>query len=139
MQRFRGRRRRTGTTLPEISLTPLIDTALTLLVIFMVTTPMINNAIKVELPSGKANEHQSAQQELVVYVDKNLHLFVNNDAVSNFDTMIKKVKTLIGKDSNRTVFVKADQGVKYGYVIELVDHIKVVGGISYVALATKRA
>ena len=139
MPRFRRRKRRTSTTLPEISLTPLIDTALTLLVIFMVTTPMINNSLKIDLPSGRAQEDHSNKQELIVFVDKDLHLYVNNDQVSNFDALIKKVKNIVGKDANRTVFVKADKGVNYGYVIELVDHIKFVGGISYVALATKRA
>ncbi|HZW60984.1 MAG TPA: biopolymer transporter ExbD, partial [Candidatus Babeliales bacterium] len=139
MQRSRRRNRRTLAALPEIGLTPLIDTALTLLIIFMVTSPMINNVIKVELPKGRANEDSGTKQELIVFVDKDAHIYLNDQKMNNLDELIKKIKAQVGNDANRTVFVKADQTVHYGNVIELVDHIKVVGGISYVALATKRA
>ena len=62
----RGNKKRTRRfSTPEISLTPLIDTALTLLVIFMITAPMIHNGIKVDLPQGNSKEVGS-QQELVV-------------------------------------------------------------------------
>ena len=53
--------------------------------------------------------------------------------------LLKKLSELVKKDSGDIVFVKADQGVPYGKVIDLVDTIKVAGGIKYVALATKRA
>lgn len=138
MSRYNRRRIKRTMSLPEITLTPLIDTALTLLIIFMVTTPMINNAIKVELPKGKAQEDKGSSQELIVFVDRNNALFLNNDRIKNQDDLIKAIKKRVGNDTNRTLFVKADQGVKYGTVIELVDHIKVVGGIAYVALATQR-
>ena len=71
MSRFARRYKRSQATgIPEITLTPLIDTALTLLVIFMVTSPLINNAIKVDLPKGNAQEAQGVQEDLVVHIDK---------------------------------------------------------------------
>jgi biopolymer transport protein ExbD len=141
MQGFRSRRRRRAynATIPEISLTPLIDVALTLLIIFMVTSPMMNNVIKVELPKGRANEDQGTKQELIVFMDKHEKLYFNGVEAEDLATLIQKIKASVGSNSNQMVFVKADQVVKYGRVIELVDHIKVVGGVSYVALATKRA
>ena len=139
MQRYSRRKRRPAVSLPEITLTPLIDTALCLLVIFMVTTPMMNNAIKVELPKSQSNEDNGAKQELVVFVDQHEKLFLNGESVKSFDDLIKRLQSAVGADAHRTVFVKADKTVAYGNVIELVDHIKIVGGISYVALATKRA
>ena len=138
MYKFK-RGRRKVTTLPEISLTPLIDTALTLLVIFMVTAPMMNNALKIELPKGQAKEDQGTQQDLIVSVDKNKKLYLNDKLVASNDALIKKIRSTLGKNMDRTVYVQADQSVPYGHVIELVDHIKVVGGVAYVALATKRA
>jgi len=121
----------------DIPLTPLIDTALTLLIIFMVTAPMIQNAIRVDLPKGKAKEDAGAEQELVVFLDKENQLFFNGDKMA-LEDVIKKVQTIAGKEGDRTVFVKADQVASYGKVIELVDQIKVVGGIKYVALATQK-
>lgn len=131
------RRRRRTISLPEISLTPLIDTALTLLIIFMVTTPMMQNAIKVTLPKGQAKEDNNAKQELVVYIDKDGKLFFGSAQMSK-EQLIEEIKKNIGNEKDKTVYVKADRVVCYGDVIELVDHIKVVGGVSYVALATKK-
>ena len=133
-----SRKRSKPLTLPEITLTPLIDTALVLLVIFMVATPIVHNAIKVQLPHGKSNEVTSTQQDLIVYLDKDRNIFVNEQAVKKenlFGILEKKMKDGAGQ----TVFVKADQSIAYGTVVELVDEIKYVGGVNYVALATQKS
>lgn len=140
MEDYRRRKGRQKVAMTDIPLTPLIDTALTLLIIFMVTAPMINNAIKVDLPKGKAQEDKAGkQQELVVFIDKDKGLFFNGIAVATVDELMNKIKAKVGKQVDRMICVKADKAVSYGQVIELVDHIKVVGGVSYVVLATKRA
>jgi biopolymer transport protein TolR len=134
----RNRRRlKQAIALPEINLMPLIDTALTLLVIFMVATPMMQQGIKVDLPQGKSQEIKDQKQELVVFVDKNEKLFLN-EVATTFDKLIEDLKKQVTPQSEKTVFVKADKSVHYGKVIEVVDQIKYVGGIKYVALATQR-
>jgi biopolymer transport protein ExbD len=122
-----------------VSLTPLIDTALTLLVIFMVATPMMHRGIKVELPKGNANEvkNEQKQQDLVVYIDKKDQVYLNGTAVTK-TTLITELKKLMQKNKSETVVVKADEGVSYGSVISVVDSLKHTGGITYVALATQR-
>lgn len=136
MSRFaRKSKRSNASTIPEITLTPLIDTALTLLIIFMVTSPMINNSIKINLPQGNAQEAQGLQEDLVVHVDKQRHLFLNGNAVKH-DQFITQLKKKIGNQKNKTVFVKGDGDVAYKEIIALVDEIKLVGGIERVALAT---
>jgi biopolymer transport protein TolR len=137
MRRTRRNARRRSTAMLDISMTPLIDTALTLLVIFMVATPMIHNAIRVTLPKGNAKEDGKGTPQIVVHVDKEHKIFLNGARVQK-DQLIAKLKELVGKDSHKMVHVKADQNVPYGNVLELVDHIKVVGGISYVVLATQK-
>ena len=123
----------------DIPMTPLIDVALTLLIIFMVTTPMMNNIIKVELPSSRMNETETqAQQELVVYIDKDQKVYLNGKDLS-LKALLAELQKMIKKDANEVVFVKADQAVPYGKVIDLVDTLKISGGIKYVALATKQA
>lgn len=135
--RTRARRRMHDKELTDISMTPLIDTALTLLIIFMIATPMIQNAIKVTLPKGQAKEDAGVQQEVVVFVDKNNQIYFNKQKISS-NQLIEVLQKKIGQEGERTVFVKADQAVPYGMVIELVDKIKVVGGVKYVALATEK-
>ncbi len=121
----------------DISLTPLIDTALTLLVIFMITTPMIQNAIRVKLPKGQAKEDNGVTQDLVVYVDKENHIFFNGTDMAP-DNVVQELKQRVGDQKDKIVRVQADQEASYGRVIELVDHIKVVGGISHVVLAMQK-
>ncbi len=138
MRRSRRFKNRT-TEIQEISMTPLIDTALTLLIIFMITTPMMNNVIKVELPSSRIDETEShEQQELIVYIDKDQKMYLNGKVFA-LPLLLEHLKKIMKKDTDEVVFVKADQAVPYGKVIDLVDTIKVSGGIKYVALATKRS
>lgn len=133
---FRSRRRKSSQLL-DISLTPLVDTALTLLVIFMITTPMIQNAIRVSLPKGQAKEDGDNKQELVVYVDQDKKLYFNGSHISD-EAIVDELKHRVAGDQSKMVYVKADQGVSYGTVLELVDRIKVVGGVSHVVLATQK-
>jgi len=80
-RRYRFRKNKTK-VLTDISMTPLIDTALTLLIIFMITAPMMQNAIRVTLPKGEAKEGDDIQQELIVYVNKDGTLFFKGKAIS---------------------------------------------------------
>ena len=130
-------RRRSSNLMLDISMTPLIDVALTLLVIFIVATPMMQNAIRVSLPKGKAKEDAGSRQDIVVYVDKDKKIFFNGNEVKP-DQLVDALKKKIGDQKDKMVYVKADQVVSYGSVLELVDHIKVVGGISHVVLATQK-
>ena len=137
LRRTRRSTRRRSTALLDISMTPLIDTALTLLVIFMVATPMLQNSIRVTLPKGQAKEDTGSHEQIVIFVDKDKKIFFNGNALAK-DALIAQLKQKIGNDTNAMVHVKADQSVPYGNVLELVDHLKVVGGVSYVVLATQK-
>jgi biopolymer transport protein ExbD len=138
MRRFRRKSRRPH-FFAEVSLTPLIDTALTLLVIFMITAPMVHNAIRVALPTGHMKEHESATcHDIVVSVDKHGTLFFN-DAACDMTALVEKLKECCVNDQDRVVFVKADTEVAYGAVWQLVNGIKAIGGVKYVALSAKRA
>ena len=138
MARSKRRRRRSARThLAEISLTPLIDTALTLLIIFMITTPMLQNAIKVELPQGAANEAKNEPHELVVFIDKAGTVFFDGESVTR-EKLTRVVGQKAGTAPDQTIFVKADKAVDYGTVMEIVDQVKHIEGVRYVALATEK-
>lgn len=131
-------RRKQRKMLEEVPLTPLIDTALTLLIIFMITSPMMHNLIKIDLPEGKSHEKSIARSNITVFIDKDKTLYLNEQQV----TLQELISSLSGdmlKNSEGTVCVKGDKDASYGSIIEIVDRLKLVEGVCYVALATKKA
>lgn len=141
MIRTRRSRRRTSDSLPELNLTPMIDTAFTLLVIFMVTTPIIQNSIKVDLPRGQSQEAgKQAQQELVVLVDDKSGIWFNGKlvALKDLGDIIKKYIATTGVTSKR-VWVKIDRNRPCDMLLNVIDKIKVVAGVKDVAIAMEKA
>lgn len=141
MRRRRRRNKRTGYTPPEVTLTPLIDTALTLLIIFMVTTPMINNAIRVDLPHGQAQEGGKEPNRLVVAIDKDENVFFNNMPVT-LDQVGKEVKEYLAQmatQEEQRVWVNIDKTNSCDTLIKVIDSVKVIGGVKDVAVATRKA
>lgn len=138
---FRSSRRRERAhklSLPEVSLTPLIDTTLVLLVIFMVATPVIHNSLLVEIPEGKMKEGKQSQKDITLYVDKTNALHINNKKVT-MDELLKELAACIktnGQDC--AVIVKADKQSNWESVAKLIDGIKYTGGVKHVTLATQR-
>jgi len=137
MRYARMRRLKRNNSLHDIPLTPLIDVALTLLVIFMVASPMLNNGIKVSLPKGNVQEDAHTTQEYVVYVDQNNTLFFDGKPMDDV-AIVQALKDALAGKEDQVVFVKADEAARYGSILELVDTIKDVGGIKHVALATQK-
>lgn len=139
-QRMRKNRRLARSTSVEINLTPLIDTALTLLIIFMVTTPIMQNAIKINMPQGESKEGGRDKQELAVTIDATGSLFFNNKTVT-IDEVGNVVKSYI-KNLNKgeqTVWVRSDGVATCDTLMRVIDSIKVAGGVKdvNVALAQK--
>lgn len=141
MRRGRRRRRRSGYTPPEVTLTPLIDTALTLLIIFMVTTPMIHNAILVDLPHGQAQEGGKEPNRLVVAIDKDEHVFFNNMpiTVAALGQTVRDYLDKMSGDDEQRVWVNIDKTNSCDTLIKVIDTIKVIGGVRDVAVATRKA
>ena len=132
-------RKRARTEIPEISLTPLIDTALTLLIIFMVTSPMLHNAIKIELPKGSSQEAGKEQPQLIVSIDSNEKVFFNNKEVA-LNHLGETIKShLIGKQQQeQSVWVHAHAKSACNVLISVIDRLKVIGGIKDVNVAMEK-
>lgn len=125
-------------TLPEVPLTPLIDTALTLLIIFMVTAPMMRHGLKIELPTTETNEVAQSTEEITVEIDHKQQCALNGTRVSS-DQLAQKLTQLLEKNKTHTVFVHADHTVSYGGVMKVVDAIKKIPKVQFVALSTRPA
>jgi biopolymer transport protein TolR len=122
--------------MPEITLIPLIDTFATLLLIFIVAAPMVQNAIKVDLPQGKSKE-VSIAQELVITMSKDGKFFFNSYSIER-EELVKTVQRALVQKEDMPVYIRADESLAYGKVIEIVDELK-QAGVKYVAMSTRPA
>ena len=138
MARPMRRRSRVRRGIVDITLTPLIDTALTLLVIFMITAPMMRNAINIQLPKGQAREVTDEHPRMTVQVNGKGEYFFDGKQVGTRNELIAMIKKEAARTKATMVVVEGDEQVGYGTVFELIDQIKVVGGIDYVAMSSRR-
>lgn len=109
----------------EINITSLVDVTMVLLIIFMITAPLMQSRIEVELPKSKASL-QNAYSGVIVTLTREGKIQVNEKPVPIEDfeaTMLK----LYAASSQKMVLLQADKEVKYGGVIALMDRIKSFG------------
>jgi biopolymer transport protein TolR len=108
--------------LSEINVIPLVDVVLVLLVIFMVTAPMLHRGLDINLPTSAANNIK-AEERLVVTIQKDHSLSLGNDPISLVDLRLKLQEA---KTSNPliSVYLRADQTVPYGTVVQIMDEVK---------------
>ena len=134
-----GRRRRKKLHLPEVSLTPLIDTALVLLVIFMIATPIMHNSLNIDLPKGQMKEDAGQQSaNLVVAIDSHERITLN-EMPYTFDGLLQELASQVKRSKENKVYVNCDQRVSSGALVKIIDSIKYVAGVEHVVLSTERA
>ena len=125
----------------EINVVPYIDVMLVLLVIFMVTTPLLTQGVKVALPQAQATPIKSeAQEPLIVSVDKRGRYFLNvgdnaHKPLSN-RVLVTRVKAVMRHRRDNTVYVKGDRQVAYGRVVSVMAALK-RAGVEQVGLVTR--
>lgn len=118
---FRLARHRT--VLSEINVTPFVDVMLVLLVIFMVTAPLLQQGVDVNLPKAKGKD-LPPEERITIVIKKGGNIFMNDNPVSMND-MVKKLSAI--SKLNPNVFLKADKDVPYGLVVEVMGEIKEAG------------
>ena len=116
---------RLSSNLSEINVTPLVDVMLVLLIIFMVTAPMMQSSININLPSVETKTNPSSGG-LVLTITKDHYIYIENKNI-NLYLLESRLKNYFRYKKERVVFLKADKGVSYGYVISALDIIKKAG------------
>lgn len=129
--RITGRRH-----LSQINVTPLVDVMLVLLVIFMVTAPMMQAGIDVNLPKVEASAMKSDEQSIVVTVDGRGRLFINDSQVSASSLTQRLSSMNNGTNKDKTVVLRADASVSYGKIMEAMAEIR-KAGITRIGLMTE--
>jgi biopolymer transport protein TolR len=110
----------------QINVTPLVDVMLVLLVIFMVTAPMMQQGVQVNLPKAETKALPSPEETVVVSIEKSGRLFINSTEVTAGD-LRGKLMTMFANRSKKEVFLKADRDVPYGEVVRIMAEIKGAG------------
>src|SRR5665647_2650711 len=113
-------------TMSQINVTPLVDVMLVLLVIFMVTAPMMQQGVQVNLPKAETKSLSPKEDTLVVSVDKSGRTFINTGEVQG-DQLKDKLNSMLAGREKREVFLKADSSVPYGEVVRVMAQIKGAG------------
>lgn len=126
-----------GGSIAQINVTPLVDVMLVLLVIFMVTAPIIQQGVSVDLPKTRAAGLNSQEDPLVIGLTKGGAIYLNDNPIALADLRAKLVA--IGQTSpDRALLLRADRSVPYGDVVGVIAAIK-EAGINTLGMVTEPA
>lgn len=117
---------RDRTPISQINVTPLVDVMLVLLVIFMVTAPIIQQGVQVNLPQAKAGPIPGKEEQLVVAIARNGKIYLNDNPVT-LAKLGQKLRAIRKLRKNKGVYLRADRDVRYGVVIKTIAVIKRAG------------
>ncbi len=109
----------------EINVTPLIDVMLVLLVIFMVTAPLLTTGVHVDLPKVKSAPMQADDTKLLVIVTADEHVYLGKDEITG--DVENKLKTNARLQTEKELYVQADENVKYGAVFRVMAAARTAG------------
>ncbi len=110
----------------DINVTPLVDVVLVLLIIFMVTAPMLQMGIDVNLPRVKSKSIDVTEEKLVLTINGAKEIYINKYKTSMTD-LRTKLESIFASKIDREVFMKADKNVPYGFVVEVMSEIRKAG------------
>ncbi|MGI6680797.1 MAG: protein TolR [Bdellovibrionota bacterium] len=113
-----------------INVTPLVDVMLVLLVIFMVTAPMLQQGVDVNLPKATTAPLAGSEEQVVMSIDKEKRIFVGSKNEILLDEIVKKMPAILDakKDGGeRKVYIKADKDLDYGFVMKVMGKLHEAG------------
>ena len=118
-----GRRHR---PMGEINVTPFVDVMLVLLIVFMVTAPLLTVGVEVDLPKTKAGAINADAAPLVVSIKADGSLYLQEAAV-DAEVLIPRLKAVSNANPDVRIFVRGDQAVTYGDVLDVMGRIQAAG------------
>ncbi len=119
----------------EINVTPLVDVMLVLLIIFMVTAPMMTQGVDVKLPQSSAPAIPSDDERLVVTVTNDRQIYINDNQVELSELEGKLAAITQNRQDHKGVFLRADEKIPYGFVMEVMGSIR-QAGIDQIGMVT---
>jgi biopolymer transport protein TolR len=131
---FTNKQGRTQSSLSDINVTPFVDVVLVLLVMFMVTAPILQSGIEVNVPKTRTVK-QITEERLVITIDKNQRVYLGNDAV-NINEIAERLHAKIRDPQGQSIFIRSDENVPFGAFATVMDAVKRTG-ITNVSIVTQ--
>ena len=125
---------RTQTSLADINVTPFVDVVLVLLIIFMLTAPILQSGIEVNVPKTRTVK-EITEERLVITIDRSQRVFLGNDPI-NINQIGARLKAKLRDPGRQSVFLRADQNVPFGAFATVMDAVK-QAGITNVSIVTE--
>jgi biopolymer transport protein ExbD/biopolymer transport protein TolR len=125
---------RTQSSIADINVTPLVDVVLVLLIIFMVTAPVLQSGIEVNVPKTRTVK-EVTEERLVISINKQQRVFLGNDPI-NINDIKTKLRQKIRDPQHQSIYIRADEDVPFGAFATVMDSIK-GAGISNVSIVTQ--
>jgi biopolymer transport protein ExbD/biopolymer transport protein TolR len=125
---------RTQTSIADINITPLVDVVLVLLIIFMVTAPVLQSGIELNVPRTRTVK-EITEERMSISINKQQRVFLGNDAI-NINEIGATLKKKIRDPQHQAIFVRADEDVPFGAFATVMDAVK-QAGISNVSIVTQ--
>ncbi len=131
---FTTQQGRTATSLSEINVTPLVDVMLVLLIIFMVTAPILQTGIDVQLPETRSVVESNPTQQIVLSISREGLLYYGSDPI-NLALVPERLKRDV-KSPKDSIYLRADKDVKWSSIVSVIDTVR-GAGFTEIKLVTK--
>jgi biopolymer transport protein TolR len=125
---------RTQTSLAEINIVPLVDVVLVLLIIFMLTAPIIQSGVEINVPKTR-QVRELTQQRVLVQIDREQRLYLQSDPI-NINELQAKLKEKIKDPSQAKIYLRADEEVPFGTIAKVMDYTK-LAGVENISIVTQ--
>ena len=123
--------------LSEINVIPLVDIMLVLLIIFMITAPMMQHGMNIDIPKVTARPLPAKEDPQVLNIDKDMNLRLNEKRI-RVEELRQTVEFLFRQRKDKEIFLKADKNVPYGFVVRCMGDIR-QAGIDKINIVTRPA
>lgn len=122
-------------TMSEINVTPLVDVMLVLLIIFMVTAPMMQQGLQVDLPETRSSGVQTKEEPLILVITSKGQLMLGEAKITT-EKLGSRLAAIFETRKSKEVYIQADKAVNYGVVAEVMAEVKASGatGLSLITM-----
>lgn len=121
--------------LSEINVTPLVDVMLVLLIVFMVSAPLMQQGIQVDLPKTKSPALSEQEKPVVIVVGKGGSVQIAGNTIAS-GQLTEKLRAIFEKREKKEIFIQADKGISYGVVAGVMSQAQ-AAGILRIGLVTE--